>query len=78
MKTLDELIRTYELMRYDERSLADESLYYLKEYKEQKKIWSKLYQLFEKLFYGVECEYSLDKKDITNTLYDAYMEFDND
>lgn len=49
-------------------------LHYLKEYKKQKYIWKKLYQLFETMFWGLEEEYPLDGERIENLFFDAYNE----
>ena len=54
-------------------------LRYLKEYKKQKYIWKKLYQLFETMFWGLEEEYPLDGERIVDLFFDAYNEgFDDE
>lgn len=74
MKTLDEvIIGIREQMGFGDPVLID-ALHYLKEYRQQKKIWKKLYRMFEKMFWGMEEEYPLDSDVIVNALWDAYSE----
>lgn len=74
MKTLDEvIIGIREQMGFGDPVLID-ALHYLKEYRQQKKIWKKLYRMFEKMFWGIEEEYPLDSDVIVNALWDAYSE----
>lgn len=47
MKSLEELICTYELMRYEKGSLADEALHYLKEYCDYKDTMEALPDYYE-------------------------------
>ncbi len=86
MRNLDGLI--YDLRNaahFDHRTslvvtedLTD-AIEYLEEYKKQKYIWKKLYQLFEKAFWGLEEEYPLDGEYIRNLCFDAYNEgFDDE
>lgn len=86
MKTLDEVIKACEETVSDVDRGVDiegcylgatetrDALHYLKEYRQQKKIWKKLYRMFEKMFWGMEEEYPLDSDVIVNALWDAYSE----
>lgn len=85
MKTLDEVITALENAN-DGRvacngdtecgyyAIGIDAFHYLKEYRQQKKIWKKLYRMFEKMFWGMEEEYPLDSDVIVNALWDAYSE----
>ena len=87
MKTLDEVIAELYIWdtcdKYPESFYNDEvtrdALHYLKEYRKQKYIWKKLYQLFYEMFWGLEEEYPLDGERIVNLFFDAYSKgFDNE
>ena len=88
MKSLDETIKSLETdpvpMAYTARlsvheDIMTDALEYLKEYRQQKCIWKKLYLLAHRMFWGLEEEYPLNGHSIENDLFDAYSEgFDDE